>query len=221
MKQHTKQQENKKVNCDLEKSKIELVRDALKDTIDTIRAQDRKASYMIAIVFFMVSAYSLITSKKHSFECISSFQELIHFYPIIYLLLAVGFLFFSYNPVLNPVKVLTDEDIKLGKNKLFVLYTKDKENSSDKLADDFIKSTKSTKNILKLLYIEILKLSKIRDRKISYIKFANPFIFTGLVSAIAQIITLYQYSDILLCISIVFLSIYLVYIFCKRFLNAI
>ena len=221
MKQHTKQQENKKVNCDLEKSKIELVRDALKDTIDTIRAQDRKASYMIAIVFFMVSAYSLITSKKHSFECIGSFQDLIHFYPIIYLLLAALSLLISYNPVLNPVKVLTDEDIKLGKNKLFVLYTKDKENSSDKLADDFIKSTKSTKNILKLLYIEILKLSKIRDRKISYIKFANPFIFTGLVSAIAQIITLYQYSDILLCISIVFLSIYLVYIFCKRFLNAV
>ena len=210
MKQHTKQQENKKVNCDLEKSKIELVRDALKDTIDTIRAQDRKASYMIAIVFFMVSAYSLITSKKHSFECISSFQELIHFYPIIYLLLAVGFLFFSYNPVLNPVKVLTDEDIKLGKNKLFVLYTKDKENSSDKLADDFIKSTKSTKNILKLLYIEIL-----------FIKRANPFIFVGLISAIVQIITLYKYSWVLLGISIAFLSIYLVYIFCKRFLNAV
>ena len=34
-----------KVSCDLEKSKIEVVRDALKDAIDTIRAQDRKASY--------------------------------------------------------------------------------------------------------------------------------------------------------------------------------
>ena len=221
MKQHTKQQENKKVNCDLEKSKIELVRDALKDTIDTIRAQDRKASYMIAIVFFMVSAYSLITSKKHSFESISSFQELIHFYPIIYLLLAVGFLFFSYNPVLNPVKVLTDEDIKLGKDKLFVLHIKDKEKNADKLAEDFINATSDTKDILKLLYIEILKLYKIRDRKILFIKRANPFIFVGLISAIAQIITLYKYSWVLLGISIAFLSIYLVYIFCKRFLNAI
>ena len=95
------------------------------------------------------------------------------------------------------------------------------EKNADKLAEDFINATSDTKDILKLLYIEILKLSKIRDRKISYIKFANPFIFTGLVSAIAQIITLYKYSWVLLGISIAFLSIYLVYIFCKRFLNAI
>jgi hypothetical protein len=98
---------------------------------------------------------------------------------------------------------------------------KDKEKNADKLAEDFINATSDTKDILKLLYIEILKLSKIRDRKILFIKRANPFIFVGLISAIAQIVTLYKYSGFLLGVSIVFLLIYLVYIFCKRFLNAV
>ena len=57
-----------KVSCDIEKSKIEVVRDALKDAIDTIRAQDRKASYMIAIIFFLITAFVLTTLKINSFE---------------------------------------------------------------------------------------------------------------------------------------------------------
>ena len=108
-----------KVSCDLEKSKIEVVRDALKDAIDTIRAQDRKASYMIAIIFFLITAFVLTTLKINSFEKGISYNDSIVFFPIIYLFITVGFLFYSYNPVSNPTEVLTEEDKEFGKDKFF------------------------------------------------------------------------------------------------------
>lgn len=60
----------KNMSCDLEKSKIEVVRDALKDAIDTVRAQDRKASYMIAIIFFLISSFILTTLYINKDFCV-------------------------------------------------------------------------------------------------------------------------------------------------------
>lgn len=202
-----------KVSCDLEKSKIEVVRDALKDAIDTIRAQDRKASYMIAIIFFLITAFVLTTLKINSFEKGISYNNLIVFFPIIYLFITVGFLFYSYNPVSNPTEVLTEEDKEFGKDKFFIFHMKDKEKDSETLASSFINATEDIKGILKILYIEILKISKIRERKISLIKQSTEILLIGVGFGFAQIITFYKFSLELFFISF---SIFLFYLLCRK-----
>lgn len=196
------------MSCDLEKSKIEVVRDALKDAIDTIRAQDRKASYMIAIVFFLITAFVLTTLKINSFEKSISYNDLIDFFPIIYLFITVGFLFYSYSPVSNPTDVLTEEDKEFGKDKFFIFHMKDKEKDSETLADNFIDATSNIKGILKILYIEILKVSKIRERKISLIKQSTEILLIGVGFGFAQIITFYKFS-----LELSFIS-FLIFLFC-------
>ena len=197
-----------KMSCDLEKSKIEVVRDALKDAIDTIRAQDRKASYMIAIIFFLITAFVLTTLKINSFEKSISYNDLIVFFPIIYLFITVGFLFYSYNPVSNHTEVLTEEDKEFGKDKFFIFHMKDKEKNSETLASNFISATKGIEGILKILYIEILKVSKIRERKISLIKQSTEILLIGVGFGFAQIITFYKFSLELFSIS------FFIFLFC-------
>jgi len=201
------------MSCDLEKSKIEVVRDALKDVIDTIRALDRKASYMIAINFFIITSFVLTTLKINNLEKICSYNELINFFPVLYFFIAVTFLLYSYNPVSNPSETLTKEDEDFGKDKFFTFYIKDREKNSDTLVDSYISSTKTIEDILKILYIEILKVSKIRERKISLIKQSTSSLFFGLIFAFIQIITFYEYNVQLFTISI-FIAIF--YFICKR-----
>lgn len=197
------------MSCDLEKAKIEVVRDALKDVQDTIRAQDRKASYMIAIVFFLITAFTLITLRMNEIVKIEYLDTLVLFCPILYFIIAVVFLFYSYNPVSNPTEVLSKEDSDLGKDKFFVLFTKDRDKYATKLVEDFLSVISDIKDILKILYIEILKLSKIRDRKISLIKNANVFLFIGLIVGVIQIVTFYKFSFELFGLSFVSTIIYL------------
>ena len=203
------------MSCDLEKSKIEVVRDALKDVIDTIRALDRKASYMIAINFFIITSFVLTTLKINNLEKICSYNELINFFPVLYFFIAVTFLLYSYNPVSNPSETLTKEDEDFGKDKFFTFYIKDREKNSDTLVDSYISSTKTIEDILKILYIEILKVSKIRERKISLIKQSTSSLFFGLIFAFIQIITFYEYNVQLFTISI-FIAIF--YFICKTIL---
>jgi len=124
-------------------------------------------------------------------------------------MVAVGFLFYSYNPVSNPMEVLSKEDSGLGKDKFFVLFTKDRDKDATKLVEEFLSATSDIKGILKILYIEILKLSKIRDRKISLIKNANVFLFIGLIVGVIQIVTFYKFSFELFGLSFVSTIIYL------------
>lgn len=201
------------MSSDLEKSKIEVVRDALKDVIDTIRALDRKASYMIAINFFIITSFVLTTLKINNLEKICSYNELINFFPVLYFFIAVVLLLYSYNPVSNPSETLTKEDEDFGKDKFFIFHIKDREKNSDTLVENYIKSTGNTTDILKILYIEILKVSKIRERKISLIKASTSFLFFGLIFAFIQIITFYEYSVQLFTVSI-FSAIF--YFICKR-----
>ena len=196
------------MSCDLEKAKIEIVRDALKDVTDTVRAQDRKASYMIAIIFFLVTAFTLTTLRINEIVKIEYLDHMMLFYPIVYFFVTVGFLFYSYNPVSNPTKVLSNEDAEFGKDKFFVLFTKDRDKDATKLVEDFLSATSDIKGILKILYIENLKLSKIRDRKISLIKNANVFLFIGLIVGTIQIVTFYKFSLELFGLSLICTVIY-------------
>lgn len=197
------------MSCDLEKAKIEIVRDALKDVTDTIRAQDRKASYMIAIIFFLISTFTLTTLRMNDLVKIECYNTLVLFYPVFYLIIAVGFLFYSYNPVSNPIEALSKEDAEFGKDKFFIFYGKDKDKNAENLADDFLSATSEIKGVLRVLYIEILKLSKIRERKISLIKNANIFLFIGLGVGFVQIVTFYKFSFELFWLSFISTVIYL------------
>ena len=116
------------------------------------------------------------------------------------------FLFYSYNPVSNPTEVLTKEDEEFGRDKFFIFHMNDKEKNSETLANNFIESTSDIKGVLKILYIEILKVSKIRERKISLIKQSSIFLFLGLTSEFAQILTFYKFNlqlfgtSVLICV---------------------
>lgn len=206
--------------CDLDKSKIEVVRDALKDAIDTIRALDRKASYIIAIILFLISSFVLITLKiknKLIFEntniSIDNIVNLFLFFPIIYFVIAIALLFYSYNPVSNPMEVLKEDDKSFGKDTFFIFYSKDQEKDAKDLTNNFLLKAKGIDGILRILYIEILKISKIRERKISLIKLSIVFLFIGLISEIIQIFTFYNFSPQLFGVTVITTFVYFI---CKR-----
>ena len=209
------------MSCDLEKSKVEVVRDALKDVADTIRALDRKVSYIIVITSFMFSGYIYIIAKINSFEKLLqdgkkeqllSFlsENFFLFVPIILFIIALVFLFKSYDPVSNPTQVLSEEDKKFPPNLFFYKYTTKICDKSENLATNFLNQTTEIKGILQILYIEICKLSYIRDRKLGLIKIANALLFTGfLVSILFLSVQLG-----LMAYGIIFIAFILLLLFC-------
>jgi hypothetical protein len=58
----------------------------------------------------------------------------------------------------------------------------EKDKNAETLAENFINVTSDIKSILKILYIEILKLSKFRERKTSLIKRASFFIIVAVLA---------------------------------------
>lgn len=183
------------MGCDLEKSKVEVVRDGLKDVADTIRALDRKVSYIILITSFMISGYIYIISKINSFEIllqdgkkerVFSFlsENFLLFLPIILFIISLVYLFKSYDPVLNPTQVLCKEDRIFATNLFFYKYQNTICDESQNLVKDFLGKTAEINGLLRILYIEIYKLSYIRDRKLDLIKFSNKLLFFGFLSAI-------------------------------------
>lgn len=172
---------------DLDKSRIEVLRDALKDVSDTIRAQDRKISYIIAIVLFIFSGYFINLPNFLGVQNISNI-EFIDYFPLSYLTLSIVFFFYAYNPVSNPVEVLKKDDVDFGRDKFFSLYEFDKNKNAKSLADNYIDSTEDIKGVARVLYVEILKLSKIRERKIKLIKVANKLFFLGILLMVLQLV---------------------------------
>ena len=183
------------INKDLLKSRIEVLRDALKDVQDTIRAQDRKASYIIAIEFFLVSGYIYVYKLFYKIESINSYSQLADFLPLMFFIISILFLFYSYNPIMNPQEVLNEEDKKFGANKFFIFYLKDLQYKSSDLADDYLNDTTSEKGLVRVIYIEILKLSKIRETKVNLIKKGNLFLLIGFVLSFVYMITFFKVDD--------------------------
>jgi len=181
-------------NKDLTKSRIEVLRDALKDVQDTIRAQDRKASYIIAIEFFIISSFVYFYKFSHQLEGINEYSQLFDLFPVLFFIISIRYLFLSYSPVSNPQEVLNKDDQEFGKGKFFVFYSKDLEYSSEQLAERYLEDTAEEKGLIRVLYIEILKLSKIRERKIKYIKEANSWLLISFVFTTLQVVTLFNYN---------------------------
>lgn len=178
---------------DLSKARIEVLRDALKDVVDTLRALDRKTSYLININSFIFGGYILIMMQIKNISFLN-YQDLIFFFPLIYLIIALFFYFFSYSPVSDPSEVLQKDDKEFGKNKFYSHYIEDRFFSAEKLSSEFFDDTKDAKSLSRVLYIEILKLSKIRERRIGLIKLGNIHFLIGAVLILLQVATLSEFS---------------------------
>ncbi len=202
---------------DISKSRIEVLRDALKDVVDTLRALDRKTSYLINIISFIFGGYVLIMMKVENINFLD-YEDLIIFFPLIYLVIAMFFYFFSYSPVSNPSEVLQEEDKEFGKNKFYSHYLGDRFYSAKDLSNSFFDSTIDAKSLARVLYIEILKLSKIRERRIDHIKLGNVHFLVGAVLMILQIATLSQFTFVIIIGLVIFeLGRFLKFLFCFKF----
>ena len=200
---------------DLDKSRIEVLRDATKDVSDTLRALDRKTSYIMSILLFIFSGYVIIMTKINSISVWNNYNELGIFFPLIYLIISLFFYFFSYSPVSNPQNVLQKQDQTFGFNKFYSPYIGDGRNNAKTCGDKFINDTKDIESLARILYVEIFKLSKIRERRIDYIKLGNKQFLIGSIIMLLQIITLSKFNfELFLLLVIYEIYRFIKYIFC-------
>jgi len=162
---------------DIEKVKLDILRDALKDAIDTIRALDRKIVFLVSYSTLFLGAISTMFLKYEKIK------GLIEHYQYFYLLLAVIFVIWiivfirimtSIAPQANPIDVFKDKNDKSFSNNTFFVYTGGQKHNLvlNDLIDQYSKIDSYTK-IEKLLYKEIGKVSYIRDLKSNKISSAT------------------------------------------------
>lgn len=153
---------------DIEKTKIDILRDALKDASDTIRALDRKINFIvsynavflgiISTLFFKYKEFSLI-----QYSCI--FYTLLTILGLIWIVVFIKMMI-SIAPKLNPVEVFRTKEDQLFSNNHFFIFTQGKTNTLNltELTTNY-SNIDTYSNIEKLLYKEIGKVSYIRDLK--------------------------------------------------------
>lgn len=160
---------------DIEKVKIDILRDALKDAIDTIRALDRKINFLVSYnaVFlgFIVTIFlkydeieKLLPLSYQSFYC---FLGVLGF---IWVCVFIGILI-GISPKSNPLEVFELDDDKSFANNIFFVFTNAKKKALqlDKMMNNF-NAINSVTKIEKLLHKEIGKTSYIRDTKLNSVK---------------------------------------------------
>jgi hypothetical protein len=159
---------------DIEKLKIEILRDALKDAIGTVQALDRKIVFLVSFNGVFLGLISTLFFKKEILTKIISNIEL--FYSILGVIDFIWIFVFiqimlGISPKVNPIDVFKSEKDKKFSNNVFFIFTGANKNSLD--LDDLIDSYSKIdtyKKIQKLLYKEIGKVSYIRDSKLKNIK---------------------------------------------------
>lgn len=159
---------------DIEKIKIDILRDALKDAMDTVRALDRKIVFLVSFNGIFLGLISTLFLKKDILEKIFFKIEL--FYYILGSITVIWVVVFIYimtaiAPKSNPIDVFNLETDKKFSNNTFFIFTDGKEKSLNlsSLLDGY-KKIDSYNKVQKLLYKEIGKLSYIRDSKLNSIK---------------------------------------------------
>lgn len=154
---------------DIEKIKVDILRDALKDASDTTRALDRKINFLVSYnaIFLGVISTLFFSSKDISFiENIGLFYLLL----IGLGLLWVGafiYMMIGISPRSNPIEVFKTTQDKELFNNVFFVFTNAKKASLE--LDALITNYSLVDNyeqIEKLLYKEIGKVSYIRDMKL-------------------------------------------------------
>ena len=157
---------------DLEKIKIEILRDALKDASDTIRALDKKTIFLVSYNALFLSAIGALLIRKS--EIISNLSPLTALLALILFswVLLIIYIMINISPNINPLDIIFDREKPFGKNLFFIKTDSDKI-SIEHLTNSYDQEITDIKKVKKLLYSEILKLSYIRDKRIKHINYAS------------------------------------------------
>lgn len=167
-------------NDELEKVKIDILRDSLKDVIDTIRALDKKIRYIISfngLALGFIGSLLILYKKELDIEIFSSLSILGFLLLSPWVMNLIGLLW-TFDPKVNPNNIFCSDKDKKSFNKCyFIPFTfkflnwNPKEHIHlDSLVKQLDESIKDTNDVKLLLYKEISKLSYIRDVKIKNIK---------------------------------------------------
>ncbi len=159
---------------DIEKTKIDILRDALKDASDTVRALDRKINFLVSYNAVFLGLISTLYIKFEYIKVIIVYYEC--FYGILALISLIWVhqfiqMMMSISPKSNPIEVFKQNEDREFSNNTFFIFTDGNEKSLelDKLTTNY-NSLTNFEDIQKLLYKEIGKVSYIRDLKLNSVK---------------------------------------------------
>ena len=146
---------------DLEKTKIDILRDALKDASDTVRALDRKINFLVSYNAIFLGLISTLYIKFEDIRVIVVYYE--YFYGVLTLISLIWVhqfiqMMMSISPKSNPIEVFKEEADKKFSDNNFFIFTVGIEKSLK--LDTLMKSYDTIKDfddIQKLLYKEIGK----------------------------------------------------------------
>ncbi len=165
---------------ELEKVKIEVLRDSLKDSIDTIRALDKKIRYILSfngLALGFIGSLLIIYKNELHIGIFSSLSIMGFLLLSPWVMNLIGLLW-TFNPKVNPNDIFCSDKDKKSFNKCYFIpfafdfsSWKPKEHIHlDSLVENFDNSIQSSHDVKLLLYKEISKTSYIRDVKIKNIK---------------------------------------------------
>jgi hypothetical protein len=155
---------------EIDKVKIDILRDALKDTTDTIRALDRKIVFLVS--YNAVFQGFIVTIFLKYEEVVKLLSASYQYFYIFLGILGVIWLFIFIRvmmgiaPKSNPIEVFESKDDRSFSNNVFFVLTSGE--NSLKLGDltQNLNKIDTLEKINKLLYKELGKTSYIRDIKL-------------------------------------------------------
>ena len=159
---------------DIEKVKLDVLRDALKDASDTVRALDRKIVFLVSYnAIFLGIFLKIFLEYKDIKEIFQS--NTVYFYVTLGIICLIWVYYFiqimiGISPKSNPIEVFKADKDKKFSNNMFFIYTNGKSNilELDLLVNEY-NHINSYQTLEKLLYKEIGKVSYIRDMKLNII----------------------------------------------------
>lgn len=157
---------------DLDKIKIDILRDALKDVTDTIRALDRKIVFLTsynALFLGIIGSMFVKNSDLILHQGLVTFGfALVIFFWICHVIIIM----FNISPFSEPTDGLYTREKDFGKD-LFFVHIGENKKSIGYLRNSFDKRMTDIDELKSLLYNEIVKLSFIRDGRVKGVRYAS------------------------------------------------
>ena len=196
---------------DLQKAKIDLLRDALSDTAFTIRALDRKAYYYFGIFNFILIL--VVTYVKIGLTEVNSIGVLLFIFLLLFFLYALWNIVQIFVPLKNPNEIFGCTS-PLSTFFIPIVITKSLQKAKKidilETIEKFEATINSYEKVVHQYHEEIIKLSYIRDRKIFYINKVTNLIFPSIVYAILLFLFIvsekWTYQIILLLLTVVYIT---------------
>ena len=169
-------------DIELEKMKVDLLRDSLKDVLDTIRALDKKIRYVIsfnALALGFIGSILILYKQELKIDIFSSLSIVGFLLLSPWVANLIGLLW-TLDPKVNPNEIFCAEKDQKAYDKCYFIHFKfdffswkpKQHIHLPDLVDNFNNSIQNNDDIKKIFFKEISKLSYIRDIKIKNIKFS-------------------------------------------------